>query len=183
MVLHELLTGKRMFDDPDNLVTLERVRSLPIPAPSRANPEVPVAVDRIILTALERDPAKRWQSAAAMRAALERHTGRRLTPQQLVIWLEWAFSQKQPLRREDSGVSALYEIVETTQIQVVGALPALSEATEQRRRESVAHMPPVGAAMMQRRGSRALGWIAFLLVALLAAIGVAVVLAQRRGWL
>jgi serine/threonine protein kinase len=179
VVLHELLTGRRLFNDPDNLVTLERVRSLPIPAPSRSNPDVSLEIDRIVLTALERDPAKRWQNAAAMRAALQRHAGRRPTPQQLVIWLEWAFSQKQPLREEHSGVSALYEIVESTQIEVVGALPALSQAAEDRRRESVANMPAINPAMTPRRGSRGWGWgwIVFLVIAgltLLAAIGVIV---------
>jgi serine/threonine protein kinase len=181
VVLHELLTGRRLFNDPDNLATLERVRSLPIPAPSRMNPDVPPDVDRIVLTALERDPARRWQSAAAMRVALERHASRRLTPQQLVIWLEWAFSQKQPLPEEHSSVSALYEIIESAQIEMVGQLPALSEATEERRRESVAHMPAIGAAMMKRRASFSAWWIVLLAVALVAAIGV--VVALQRGWL
>src|SRR5213075_3015222 len=82
--LHELLTGRRLFDAPEQGTILERVRALPIPAPSRVNPEVPRDVDQLVLTALERDPAKRWQSAAAMRAAIAAHAGPRLTQQQLV---------------------------------------------------------------------------------------------------
>jgi serine/threonine protein kinase len=181
VVLHELLTGKRLFNDPENLVTLERVRSLPIPAPSRSNPDVPVDVDQIVLRALERDPERRWQSAAAMRAALERHASRRLTHQQLVVWLEWAFSQKEPLHEEHSSVSALYEIIESAQVELVGELPALSEATEQRRRESVAHMPVMSASAIHRRAARGWGWIVVLAVALLAATGVFVALWRR--WL
>lgn len=181
VVLHELLTGKRLFNDNDSLVTLDRVRTLPIPAPSRSNREVPIDVDQIVLTALERDPARRWPSAAAMRAALERNASRRLTHQQLVRWVEWAFTQKQPLREEHSAVSALYEIVETEQIETIGEFPALSQAAEERRRESIAAMPVIGAATIQRRTSRGAGWIVFLVIALIAAIGVAVAL--WRHWL
>jgi len=172
VVLHELLTGKRLFQDPDNLMTLERVRSQPISPPSRSNREVPLEVDQIILAALERDPARRWQSAVAMRAALERVAGKRLTHQQLVIWMEWAFSQKQPLRQEHSAVSALYEIVETRQIEVVGALPALSEAAEERRRASVAHMPVVGAPAARPQSLGSWSWIVVAVLALCAAIAV-----------
>jgi serine/threonine protein kinase len=177
VVLHEMLTGKRLFSDHDNLITLERVRSLPIPGPSRTNPEVSAELERIVLTALERDPGRRWQTAEAMGAAIERHAGRRLTHQQLVVWVEWAFSQKQPLRLEHSGVSALYEIIESKQIETVGALPALSEATEERRRLSVAHMPAVSTE--PARASLSWWWLLILVLALVAAFGVVVVL--RRG--
>ena len=186
VVLHELLTGKRLFHDPENLATLERVLSLPIPPPSRTNPDVPSDLDRIVLAALERDPAKRWQSAGAMRTALQHHESRRLTNQQLVVWMEWAFSQRQtPLRVDHTGVSALYEIIESTQIEVVGDLPALSEATEQRRRQSVAHMPAYGAATAQRRAARrwsfSWGWAMLVMVVLLVAFAVAAAVALSRG--
>jgi hypothetical protein len=87
----------------------------------------------------------------------------RLTQRQFVSWVEWALTQKQPLRREDSGVSALHEIIQSKDIEVVGELPAISEAMMERRRESVAMMP-VGAAMIGRRTSRGWAWIAILLV-------------------
>jgi serine/threonine-protein kinase len=183
VVLHELLTGRRLFDDPESLVTLERVRSLPIPPPSRINREVPVDLDRIVLTALERDPARRWQSAAEMRAALERHASRRITPRQLVAWLEWAFSQKQPPREEHSSVSALHDIIETTQVEIamVDDLPALFEATLQRRRESIAHMPPIGAATLQRRAPKP--WTKLLIAALLGVLVALGLIAVLHRWL
>jgi len=167
VVMYELLTGHRLFDAPEQGTILERVRSLPVPPPSRANPEVPRDVDQIVLTALTRDPDKRWQRAADMRGALDKHAGVKLTPQQLVKWVEWAFSQKtqQPLR-EDSGVSAL-QIIQSQSIEVVGELPAISEAMMERRRESIAMMPAFGAAMLeQRRPSPPWLWIAIALVGL-----------------
>jgi serine/threonine-protein kinase len=162
VVMYELLTNQRLFDAPETGTILERVRTLPIPSPARANPEVTQEVEHIVLRALERDPSKRWQRAADMRAALA--TQARITQQQLVTWVEWAFSQKKPQLREDSGVSALHDIIQSEQIEVVGALPAISEAMEERRRESVAMMPPLGAAMLQRRSSSRWLWIAILVL-------------------
>jgi eukaryotic-like serine/threonine-protein kinase len=178
--LHELLTGQRLFDAPQQGTILERVRAMPIPAPSRFNPEVPRDVDQIVLTALERDPAKRWPNAAAMRAALAAHASRRLTPQQLVAWVEWAFSQKQQ-QREDSGVSALYEIIDSRQIEVVGEPRAMSQAMEARRRESLAMMavtPELGAVMPQLRTSRRWVWIAISLVVAAGGAGAGLLLAR-----
>lgn len=175
--VHELLTGRRLFDAPEQGAILERVRALPIPAPSRANPEVSREIDQLVLKALERDPAKRWQSAAAMRDAIAAHASRRLTPQQLVAWVEWAFTQQQPLR-EDSAVSALHEIIESKQFEVIGEPRAMSEAMAERRRESLAMMPALGAAMLQRRASRRWLWFA---LALLAAAGAGFLLVRTLG--
>ena len=163
VVMYELLTGRRLFDAPEQGTILDNVRSLPIPPPSRVNPEVTPEVDRIVLTALARRPDKRWQSAGDMRDAIGVAAAGRLTQRQFVSWVEWAFTQKQPLRREESGVSALYEIVQSKEVEVVGELPAISEAMMERRRESVAMMPTLGAAMIQRRTPRHWVWIAILL--------------------
>jgi len=163
VVMHELLTGRRLFDAPEQGTILDNVRSLPILPPSHANPEVPPEVDQIVLTALARRPDKRWQRAGDMRDAIGVAAAGRLTQRQFVSWVEWAFTQKQPLRREESGVSALYEIVQSKEVEVVGELPAISEAMMERRRESVAMMPPLGAAMIQRRAPRRWAWLAVVL--------------------
>jgi len=175
VVMYELLTGQRLFDAAEQGTILERVRSMPVPPPSRVNPEVPRDVDQIVLTALSRDPDKRWQRAADMRDALARHQGVRLTQQQLVKWVEWAFSQKQaqPLR-EDSGVSAL-QIIQSQQIEIVGELPAISEAMMERRRESVAMMPTLGTAMLQRRATQPWVWVALGLLAFVVVLTVLLV--------
>jgi eukaryotic-like serine/threonine-protein kinase len=166
VVMYELLTGKRLFDAPEQGTILESIRTMEIPLPSRSNPEVRPDVDQIVLGALERDPEKRWRSAAAMRAAIAKVGSTRMTKQQLVAWIEWAFSQKLPLRYEDSGVSALAEILQSNQIEIVGELPAISEAMMNRRRESVAMMP-LGEAVQPRSSSRL--WIVISLLLVIAA--------------
>ncbi|HEY4179516.1 MAG TPA: serine/threonine-protein kinase [Kofleriaceae bacterium] len=161
VLMYELLTGKRLFDDPEQHEILRRVQSMPIPAPSASNPEVSREVDELVLKALARDPEKRWQRAGDMRDEIGRVAAGRLTQRQFVSWVEWVFAQKEPLRREDSAVSALQEIM-SHEIDVVGDLGALAEAMLARRRESVAAMP-VGAAFLQRQQSRWWIWVAVLL--------------------
>ena len=67
-------------------------------------------------------------------------------------------------------MSALHEILESKDVKVVGELTAISEAMEVRRRESVAHMPPLGAAMLERRSRARFVWLALAAVVLIAAI-------------
>jgi serine/threonine protein kinase len=181
VVMHELLTGQRLFDAPDNAMTLDRVRAMPIPPPSQRNPDVPPEVDKLVLTALNRDPEWRFPTAAKFRAAIAGLGGTQLTPQQLVQWVEWAFSQKVPPPREDSCISALQEIIESKPIALnVRDLPAFDAAMRARQRESVAAMPPllVGNAMVERnRGSRAWIWVLLLL----ALVGGGVFAAHRYG--
>jgi len=176
--LHELLTGRRLFDAPEQGTILERVQVMPIPPPSRFNPEVSPAVDQLILRALEREPARRWPSAAAMRSAIAAAVSYRLTQQQMVAWVEWAFSQKQPQAREDSAVSMLHEIIESKQTQVPGQTSAMSEAMEERRRASLAMMPLVDPTA-HRSGSGRWVWITLILVIL--AIGGGLVIARQLG--
>jgi len=181
VVMWELLTGKRLFDAPEQGEVLERVRSMPIAPPSRSNPEVPPEVDHIVMTALQRDPTKRWQRASdmlsAMGTAVANHASGRLTPQQLVTWVEWAFSQKTPLRKEESAVSALYEILQSQPVIVAGKQPALTEAMMERRRESVANMSNFGKAMLQRRRASKIWWLVMVVL-----LGGAIAALASVGW-
>jgi serine/threonine protein kinase len=70
VIAHELLCGRRLFLLDDDLATLNNVCSGEVVAPSRHNAEVPPELDDIVLTALERDPDRRWQSARALGVAL-----------------------------------------------------------------------------------------------------------------
>ncbi len=71
IVLHELLTGKRLFAAQTELETLQRVSAAQVVAPSVDNREVPRALDVIVKKALARDPAERYASGAELALALE----------------------------------------------------------------------------------------------------------------
>jgi serine/threonine-protein kinase len=97
IILYELLTSRRLFDGPDALETLTRVRTLPIPRPSLANPHVTRELDEIVMLALERDPARRWGSAAAMRdriRAVMAHPGNGMDNAAVIDWVNWALEQR-----------------------------------------------------------------------------------------
>jgi len=77
VVLHELLSGQRLFLGENDLETLRLVRDLPIPPPSARNGAVKAALDAIVMRGLERDPAKRYQSARELGDELEEFVMRR----------------------------------------------------------------------------------------------------------
>jgi serine/threonine protein kinase len=96
VIAHEMLAGKRLFEGKDDFETMANIRDMVVQRPSRWNPRVPPDLDDIIMTALERDPGKRWQSAGAMQIALAsaaRELGVVVGSQQMVEWVEWAFNQ------------------------------------------------------------------------------------------
>ena len=71
-VLYELITGDPPFTgDSPVAVAYQHVREDPIP-PSHQNPDVSAAVDAIVLKAMSKNPANRYQSAAEMRSDLIR---------------------------------------------------------------------------------------------------------------
>ncbi|MGH2930648.1 MAG: serine/threonine protein kinase, partial [Solirubrobacteraceae bacterium] len=71
IVLHEVLTGRRLFKGTNDVQTIERVRRCDVPPPSLQNPAVPPALDAIVLKALQRNPDDRWGDAADMANALD----------------------------------------------------------------------------------------------------------------
>jgi eukaryotic-like serine/threonine-protein kinase len=71
-LLYELLTGRPPFTgDSPVAIAYQHVRENPVP-PSRVDPEVPPWADAIVLKAMAKSPADRYQTAADMRADLQR---------------------------------------------------------------------------------------------------------------
>jgi eukaryotic-like serine/threonine-protein kinase len=115
VVMHEVLTGRRLFNAPDDFETVSRVKKMPIPRPSIANPAVSTTLDEIVMTALDRNPSRRWQTAVHLRDALKLVIDRpenTLTNEQLSKWVTWAMAQ--PVGSTVSGAGALKNIVEET---------------------------------------------------------------------
>ncbi|WP_326826683.1 Stk1 family PASTA domain-containing Ser/Thr kinase [Streptosporangium sp. NBC_01756] len=71
-VLYELLTGQPPFTgDSPVAIAYQHVREDPIP-PSQIDPEIPKWADAIVLKAMAKDPAHRYQGAGEMRADIQR---------------------------------------------------------------------------------------------------------------
>jgi serine/threonine-protein kinase len=71
-LLYELLTGRPPFTgDSPVAIAYQHVKEPPIP-PSQIDPEVPPWADAIVLKAMEKDAADRYQSAGEMRNDIQR---------------------------------------------------------------------------------------------------------------
>lgn len=72
VVLYEMLTGTPPFrGDSPMAVAFQHVSQNAAP-PSTVNPDVPAELDRIVMKAMAKDPAQRYQSAEALRTDLWR---------------------------------------------------------------------------------------------------------------
>src|SRR4029079_8911236 len=67
----ELLTGHRLFGGQSDFERLEAVKHGEITSPAQRRPEIPEALDRNVMRALEREPARRYATAEEMARELE----------------------------------------------------------------------------------------------------------------
>jgi eukaryotic-like serine/threonine-protein kinase len=73
VVLYEMVTGRTPFTgDSPVAVAYQHVREAPVP-PSQLVPDLPAAMERVILHALAKNPAERYQTADDLRADLVRY--------------------------------------------------------------------------------------------------------------
>jgi eukaryotic-like serine/threonine-protein kinase len=79
IILYEMLTGRVPFEGESAVtIALKQVSEPPVP-PSKHNPQVPPALEAVVLRALEKDPARRFADADEFIAALE-HAGQGIAP-------------------------------------------------------------------------------------------------------
>lgn len=67
IILYELCTGYRLFRRKSQAEVIRAVCDEEIRPPTQLRPDLPAYLERCIMRALERDPAKRYPHAAAMR--------------------------------------------------------------------------------------------------------------------
>ncbi|HWE31283.1 MAG TPA: serine/threonine-protein kinase [Polyangia bacterium] len=71
VVLHEMLTGRRLFKGASDYETLQKVQNMPVPSPSTVVKAVSPELDAIVLQALERDRKVRYSKASQMARDLD----------------------------------------------------------------------------------------------------------------
>ena len=70
-VLYEMLTGHQAFTGSSRLSVLAKVLNEEPPPPSQLVPSIPPDVEKAILRCLRKDPARRYQTMADLRVALQ----------------------------------------------------------------------------------------------------------------
>lgn len=139
ILMYELLTSRRLFDGADAFETMMRVREMPIPRPSLASPKVTPELDEIVMTALERDPDRRWRSAAQMRdriRAVIAQPGNSIDDKGVSDWVNWVFEQRR------GRAPQLTPMMPMAIRSLAGALPHLVDAADIVRLPPAPPMPP-----------------------------------------
>jgi eukaryotic-like serine/threonine-protein kinase len=184
VIAHELLTGRPLFHGKNDQDTATRLRELPIEPPSRWNPVIPRDLDDIVLTALQRTPELRWQSAAAMRTALRNVMLSCYTPvtnHQVLEWVERAFQRAPP--KEDGHLARMRDalgerprVARGSGIELAGGIDSAPEdpADLEEQRAETEERPTVVAKGLSRsmasqpHGARRAWPVLLVLLALLA---------------
>jgi hypothetical protein len=94
-MLYECLTGERLFQGETDFSTLEKVRNVDIQAPRSINPQIPEAIEKIILKALAKDVDDRYQWCSEMLADLQQFLMAQevvFTAKSLSSWLKEVFA-------------------------------------------------------------------------------------------
>ena len=73
-VLYEMATGKRPFPETNGPLLINAILNRAPGAPSKANPQVSPGLERVILKALDKTAANRYQTATELSADLDRLT-------------------------------------------------------------------------------------------------------------
>lgn len=129
IILHEMLTGRRLFMGKTDLETVELVRQCQVPPPSTFNHEVTRELDSVILRALEKDRKKRYQSAHDFGDELAKYLfahGLKVTNFDLSKMMSLLFE-------EGEGESFPFRVVEIVREEIInlssmGKLPGLTAA-------------------------------------------------------
>lgn len=103
VLLHELLTGKRLFDAPSDFEVTEKVRMAAADPPSRQNPNVTPELDAVVMRGLAASRNERWQSAGEMQEALVRAVARpgiEFSTAALRDWMRVAFAEDHARERD-----------------------------------------------------------------------------------
>ncbi|MBK9071104.1 MAG: serine/threonine protein kinase [Myxococcales bacterium] len=112
VVLFELLIGDRLISANSEVELMAKARAGILPRPREVMPDLPAALEDIILTAVARDPAKRYGWCSELRNALVAflsETGQAFDSDDLSIWLKGAFAQEIMAESQDLETLPTFE--------------------------------------------------------------------------
>ncbi|MEO7328321.1 MAG: serine/threonine-protein kinase [Minicystis sp.] len=102
VVLYEMLTNVSPFRRKTDIEMIMALKEGNVPRPSELRAGIDAQLDSIVLTALARDRAQRWPTAAKIEEALRgwaRASGVAHEPAPVAEWLAWAFPERVEARK------------------------------------------------------------------------------------
>jgi serine/threonine protein kinase len=182
-VLWELLVGFPLFEGATEEQIAEAIRSRPIPPPSAYAPDVPPALDAVVLKALERDPRARHRTARDFALALADLV---LTPRVDAFELGCELRRRFPEPREEADEPTAEVVYGATDPHIPSVAEAPSKVAELATAYAVDvvtepefRAPPGGGEGQGELASPALRPPRLLLIALSVAASVAALLLLR----
>ena len=109
--LWEMITGERLFVGESDFSTLEKVRHADVVSPKTLRPDVPAALDAIVMRALTQEPDARFQTAEELQralGALATAGDGPFTTSSLAVWMQQAFREEQ--RKEKQRLESYAEV-------------------------------------------------------------------------
>jgi serine/threonine protein kinase len=137
IVFYEMVTDQKPFLGSSEMSILEMVRECRVAPPSDVNPRIPEKLEKVVMTALERDPDHRYQDAAEMYRDLDRvlHERQPPTANELTRFMELLFDEEERIEAPPPGASdaadeAAHEVEFEHPADVASAEPPTSTATD-----------------------------------------------------
>jgi serine/threonine protein kinase len=136
IVFYEMVTDQKPFLGSSEMSILEMVRECRVAPPSDVNPRIPERLEKVVMTALERDPDHRYQDAAEMYRDLDRvlHERQPPTANELTRFLELLFDEEERIDAPPPGaadaVDEAHEVEFEHPPDVASAEPPTSTTTD-----------------------------------------------------
>jgi serine/threonine protein kinase len=136
IVFYEMITDQKPFLGSSEMSILEMVRECRVAPPSDVNPRIPERLEKVVMTALDREPDHRYQDASQMYRDLDRVLHERQPPTaiELTRFLELLFDEEErsDARPEDppEPAASQSEDVEFEEAGAAAAEPEGSRAAE-----------------------------------------------------
>jgi serine/threonine protein kinase/WD40 repeat protein len=155
VTLYEMLTLRQAFEDKHRGRLIDRVTHDDPQRPSKIDPHIPRDLETIVLKAIAKEPARRYQTAAEMAEDLARFLGDRPIRSRRTAWWErgWRFCRRNPLVAGLAAVSGSL-LFAVALISSVLAIRLDREATRARRAERHANERLFKSAHAQAQASR-----------------------------
>jgi eukaryotic-like serine/threonine-protein kinase len=157
VVLHECLTGLRLFHAKTPQQGAGAVLHGQVPPPSRTNPEVPPELDAIVLKALSRKREDRYASTLEFARALERAVGPLIWhPEQSAEVIQRLFAERREQTRQllmaDQVTSG--EVTGEVRLSQIFSLGSLQQPPQSLAEQgTLPSLPQITAALPSRRDS------------------------------
>jgi serine/threonine-protein kinase len=178
IVLWELITARPLFAGRAEADTMMAVLTAPIPLPSRFAPELPIAVERVCMRALERDRDKRFATAAEFAEALEEAASKQIAKRRDVTLLVEELHAEE-LARLRSALASPAERVDAAYAGASHEPPTPAGMTPEPDASDTRSARPITTAG-GARSPRRLSWVVIALASTALALGVGYYLGLGR---